>query len=138
MVNIDNLFKLIDEKGISQSKLAEDTSVSTGNISDWKKRRSMPSAVKLDELATYFNCSVDYLLGRTDDPSMKSETNLSVAGDINAPVVNNSGKMVDSANTPEPNLDEMQQELLSQFGKLDIKDKITFLHQIIQKAEEIK
>ena len=50
MVNINNLFKLISMKGITQSKLAEDTSVSTGNISDWKKGKSMPSAVKLDEL----------------------------------------------------------------------------------------
>ncbi len=69
MVNIDNLFKMISEKGITQSKLAENTSISTGNISDWKRGKSMPSAVKLDELATYFGCSVDYLLGRTDKPT---------------------------------------------------------------------
>lgn len=74
MVNINNLFKLISIKGITQSKLAEDTSVSTGNISDWKKGKSMPSAVKLDELATYFGCSVDYLLGRTDNPNINDNS----------------------------------------------------------------
>ena len=77
MVNIDNLFKMISERGISQSKLAENTSISTGNISDWKKGKSMPSAVKLDELATYFDCSVDYLLGRTDNPNPSNNVTLS-------------------------------------------------------------
>ena len=66
---------MISERGISQSKLAENTSISTGNISDWKKGKSMPSAVKLDELATYFDCSVDYLLGRTDTPNPSTENN---------------------------------------------------------------
>ena len=86
MINIDNLFKMISEKGITQSKLAENTSISTGNISDWKKGRSMPTAVKLDELATYFGCSVDYLLGRTDTPN---EYNVNVgSGEIEKEICN--------------------------------------------------
>lgn len=30
----------------------------------------MPSATALDTLATYLDCSVDYLLGRTDNPEV--------------------------------------------------------------------
>ncbi len=90
MVNIDNLFKIIAEKGITQSKLAEDTSISTGNISDWKKGKSMPSAIKLDELATYFDCSVDYLLGRTDKPT-KPTNNVSVNNPQNFSGTQNNG-----------------------------------------------
>lgn len=81
MVNIDNLFKMISERGITQSKLAESTSISTGNISDWKKGKSMPSAVKLDELANYFDCSVDYLLGRTDNPDNSISNNIIIGHD---------------------------------------------------------
>lgn len=68
MVNLNNLFLLIEKNGLTASKVASDTGISTGNISDWKKGRSLPTAVKLDTLATYLNCSVDYLLGRTDNP----------------------------------------------------------------------
>lgn len=70
MVNLDNLFFRIKEMGITAKKLSEDTGISTGNISDWKGGRSMPTAIKLDLLATYLNCSVDYLLGRTDCPDL--------------------------------------------------------------------
>ncbi len=66
MVNIDNIFKRLDEKGIKATQLSTATGISNGNISDWKSGRSMPSAVKLDILANYLDCSVDYLLGRTD------------------------------------------------------------------------
>ena len=37
MINLDNLFFIIKEKGLSASKVSDDTGISTGNISDWKK-----------------------------------------------------------------------------------------------------
>lgn len=70
MVNLDNLFKRIVEQGLNAKKVSEATGISTGNISDWKNGRSMPSAIKLDILADYLDCSVDYLLGRTDNPDV--------------------------------------------------------------------
>lgn len=70
MVNLNNLFKRIEEKGLNANKLSEATGISTGNISDWKSGRSLPTASKLDVLADYLDCSVDYLLGRTDNPNV--------------------------------------------------------------------
>ena len=64
MVNLDNLFLRIKELNLNAKKVSDDTGISTGNISDWKSGRSMPSAIKLDILADYLDCSVDYLLGR--------------------------------------------------------------------------
>lgn len=66
MVCLDNLFQRIKDCKITAKKLSEDTGISTGNISDWKNGRSMPSASKLDILADYLDCSVDYLLGRDE------------------------------------------------------------------------
>ena len=68
MVNLDNLFFRIKELNITAKKLSDDTGISSGNISDWKSGRSMPTALKLVILADYLGCSIDYLLGRTDDP----------------------------------------------------------------------
>jgi transcriptional regulator with XRE-family HTH domain len=70
LVNLDNLYQRIADKGINAKKVSVDTGISTGNISDWKSGRSMPSAPKLDILADYLDCSVDYLLGRTDKPEV--------------------------------------------------------------------
>ena len=70
MVSLNNLFNRIDELGLNAKKVSDDTGISTGNISDWKSGRSMPTAVKLDILASYLNCSVDYLLGRTQNPNV--------------------------------------------------------------------
>ena len=72
MVNLDNLFLRIKELNLNAKKVSDDTGISTGNISDWKSGRSMPSAIKLDILADYLDCSVDYLLGRTDNPDYLS------------------------------------------------------------------
>lgn len=70
MVNLDNLFLRMNELRLSAKKVSEATGISTGNISDWKSGRSMPSATKLDILADYLECSVDYLLGRVDFPEL--------------------------------------------------------------------
>ena len=70
MVSLNNLFNRIDELGLNAKKVSDETGISTGNISDWKSGRSMPTAVKLDILASYLNCSVDYLLGRTQNPNV--------------------------------------------------------------------
>lgn len=83
MVNLDNLFFIIKEKGLSASKVSDDTGISTGNISDWKKGRSMPTAAKLDILANYLDCSVDYLLGRTDNPTVSGNNIIQSSNVIN-------------------------------------------------------
>lgn len=75
MVKINNIFNLLEQKGISQKKLSDDTGISTGNISDWKSGRSFPSADKLSILSHYLDCSVDYLLGLTDDDTPTSFKN---------------------------------------------------------------
>ena len=51
------------EKGITQEKLAEYIGVSKASVSKWESGQSYPDILLLPELATYFNVSVDELLG---------------------------------------------------------------------------
>ena len=67
-VDLTNLFNRIEELGINSKIVAEATGISAGNISDWKKGRSYPTASKMIVLADYLGCSIDYLVGRTDVP----------------------------------------------------------------------
>ncbi len=67
---IDKIFLLLETQKKTAKNLAESIGVSTGNVSDWKSRRSRPNVDALPKLADYFNVSVDYLLGRTDKPEV--------------------------------------------------------------------
>ena len=51
------------EKGITQEKLAEYLGVTKASVSKWESGLSYPDILMLPELATYFNVSVDELLG---------------------------------------------------------------------------
>ena len=51
------------EKGITQEKLAEYIGVSKASVSKWESEQSYPDILLLPELATFFNVSVDELLG---------------------------------------------------------------------------
>lgn len=128
MVNIDNLFKMISEKGITQSKLAENTSISTGNISDWKKGKSMPSAIKLDELATYFNCSVDYLLGRTDNPN----------GYNNNQIHNSNNVAFGENSSVSINNGEIEKEICNILNGLNLRERSELLTMIYQFSDKCK
>ncbi len=72
LVNLENLFTLLQPRGISK-KLSEATGISSGNISDWKKGRSKPTAEALTLIADYFDVSVDYLLGREPSSETKKD-----------------------------------------------------------------
>ena len=73
MSDVKNLFKRIETLNLTKKKVSVDTGISTGNLSDWAKGRCLPSAEKLEKLADYLNCSVDYLLGRDKDITLTTK-----------------------------------------------------------------
>ena len=127
MVNLNNLFMLIESQGLSASKVSAETGISTGNISDWKKGRSMPTAQKLDILAEYFNCSVDYLLGRTDNPNISAEAY--IGGDNNGVQAIKSGDVIFNSNTEKQ--DEMETELLKAFRSMTFIEKLNVMNFVL-------
>ena len=66
------LKKLRKEKGISQLKLALDLNTNQNTISRYETGEREPSIKDLIRIADYFNISVDYLLGRTDNPKLQN------------------------------------------------------------------
>ena len=57
-------------KGISQLKLAIDLNTTQNTISRYENGKNEPGIRELIQIADYFNISIDYLLGRTDNPQM--------------------------------------------------------------------
>lgn len=72
MPNLTNLRIFLKQRGKAED-LSRKTGISSGNISDWKSGRSKPGLESLIKIADYFECSVDYLLGRTDNPNIESK-----------------------------------------------------------------
>ena len=62
------LRELREQKGISQLKLAMDLSLNQNSISRYETGEREADYKTLVALADYFRVSVDYLLGRTDNP----------------------------------------------------------------------
>lgn len=73
--NIVDRIKMQSKKsGIAIKKMLEDIGLGFNTMSNMKT--SMPKADSLAKIADYLNCSVDYLLGRTDNPSIEAEIDL--------------------------------------------------------------
>ena len=61
------LKELRKEKGISQLKLAMDLSMNQNTISRYETEERQADYDTLIKIADYFNVSIDYLLGRTEN-----------------------------------------------------------------------
>lgn len=63
------LKELRKQRGISQLKLAMDLAMNQNSISRYESGAREADYATLIKLADYFNVSIDYLLGRTDNPT---------------------------------------------------------------------
>lgn len=66
----DIFVQVLQARNITAYKLSKDTGITQGMISYWKNGERMPSAENLITLADYLDCSIDYLLGRTNNPNV--------------------------------------------------------------------
>ena len=66
----NSLKDLRKSRCLSQRDVARMLNVTQQAIASWENGRTEPSNMALVEIADYFNVSVDYLLGRTDNPNI--------------------------------------------------------------------
>ena len=64
------LKELRKKKGISQLRLAIELNTTQNTISRYETGEREPGIDELIKIADYFHVSVDYLIGRTENPSM--------------------------------------------------------------------
>lgn len=76
---MNHLKELREKKHITQTKLSTEIEVSQELISHFEIGQSKPNIDNLIKLADYFNCSTDYLLNRTDNPTIITNLNVSDA-----------------------------------------------------------
>ena len=67
MTFLERFKELINENGYTLSEVAQKANLPRSTVSSYINRKSVPSAIQLEAIANLFDCSVDYLLGRSDD-----------------------------------------------------------------------
>ncbi|AYF95715.1 MULTISPECIES: helix-turn-helix domain-containing protein [Streptococcus mitis group] len=68
---LEKIKELAQKQGISLQKVAEDLGYSINYLYTLKEKT--PKSDRLQEIADYFNVSTDYLLGRTDNPTIAKD-----------------------------------------------------------------
>ena len=64
----DRLNELLNDKEVSLQRFQKElTNVSLTNIYSWLEGVCTPLVDKLIQIADFFNCSIEYLIGRTED-----------------------------------------------------------------------
>ncbi len=64
----DIFIDFIQKKQITPYRIAKETGISQGLMSEYKTGKKQPTLQNITKIADYLGCSVDYLLGRTNNP----------------------------------------------------------------------
>lgn len=75
MTTIEKIKDLLAQKNMSAYKLSLEIGLNKTFLTDWTSGKAKPSADALSKIADYFDVSVDYLLGRTENRNYFPNTN---------------------------------------------------------------
>lgn len=66
----DVFVDVLQNRGLTPYRVAKETGISQGLMNEYKNGKKMPTLQNITKIADYLDCSVDYLLGRTDKPEV--------------------------------------------------------------------
>ena len=124
-------------KGSSVSKMLEVCNIRKSLIYDLEKRNASPSIEVIGQIADYLNCSVDYLLGRTDSPTVSGNY---INGDNNVQAIRtgNGDMTIHAEKQLSKGIDPTTEEFIKIFCDLDFDDKFEVMQLLMQKRGEKK
>lgn len=88
-ITVERIKLRAKENGISVKTMLEDCGLNKNTLSSMQSRGSWLQSNNLAKIADYLDCSVDYLLGRTDNPKITTDTYIN--GDNNGIQAVNNG-----------------------------------------------
>lgn len=138
----ERLKLLCDNKGIKLTNLIQELGMSSGNMNKWKKG-VVPKGSTLSKLADYFNVSVDYLIGKTEEQTnIHYVNNINDMNDSNFIQGNNNGSISIKTIEHKPektynkDLSNEETEILNIYRSLNIRNKNKFLNFILDMEKE--
>jgi len=109
--------KLRNEKGLTQERLAKKIGLSRGSLSMIEINKREPDNKTLQKLADFFDVSVDYLLGRTNE-RLTADKIKEAAVTYQAPIIDCSDDTMN--NLPEEakrSIEEFKEYILKKYEK---------------------
>lgn len=129
-LTIDRIQTLIKEKGFTQKEVLNQCGINENTLKRMTDNKGM-SSFYIAKIADRLDCSVDYLLGRTDSPEV---TGAYINGDnngIQAVSRDNSKMTVNGA--AAPNKDTLTEQFMQKFEQLDFDDKVDVMQYVKNK-----
>ncbi len=127
----DLIKKLLFKKNITGKQMSTDLGLGVNTLSNIR-RGDVKNVETFNLIADYLNCSVDYLLGRTENPNIIADAYIN--GDNNNIQANvNTGNL--TVSNGEPKLEEMEAQLLKYFRQLEFEQKLNMVGDLIKKAK---
>ena len=120
------LIELCKQKGVSRSKMADDIGISRSAPQGWAEKGAVPRFETIKKIADYFGVPVSYF---SETTNQTIHDNHGIIGNTHAPVTINGA--------PELALGDIERELLSICGKLDMKRKNARLAKAYELLEEV-
>lgn len=127
------------QKNVTVGAMLEAIELGKNTMTNFKT--SMPKADNLAKIADYLDCSVDYLLGRTDNPEFGTST-LQNSGNHIAfgnSCQNNSIAIGDIARDVSSDTEELEQEICSILKRLPLRKRtelLTIMYHYVDENEE--
>ena len=127
----DLIKKLLFKKNITGKQMSTDLGLGVNTLSNIR-RGDVKNVETFNLIADYLNCSVDYLLGRTENPNIIADAYIN--GDNNSIQANvNTGNL--TVSNGEPKLEEMEAQLLKYFRQLEFEQKLNMVGDLKKKTK---
>ena len=119
------------QKGIKTSEMLIACELSKNALSSMSSRGSWIQANSLAKIADYLNVSVDYLLGRTNEPKTVSNSGTSISqkyigGDATASIANETKKSADS----------ISEKFMEIFNSLTFEEQLAVMNFAVEKFKK--
>lgn len=114
----ERLKQLREEAGVSMYQLAQAIEVSNAAICKWENGIAEPKVSYLIKLSEFFECTVDYLTGKTDDFAMPKSIEISPP----LKLTNREKQIIEDYRTLSPNLKTLLHETLKTWKNINDKN----------------
>lgn len=128
------IFNIMDERNITNKEMAGFIGISDSNISDWGKGRSRPGAEVMPMIADFLDCSLDYLMCRTDNPYSHKLPLAASVNYINGGTINGGSQNQIAVNMAQ--LDDHKKLLIDLYDKLSPTEQVQLLADLSNKTKK--
>ena len=131
----DQFIKLCTELNTKPNPVAKELGISSGILTKWKNG-SLPSTDALLKISEYFNVSIDYLLGRTEQKNASMNNGSVINSGSNNNIQNRNNIINSNSNNITQSAPIENDDVWTTYSKLSTKDKLEVQLDILNRGHK--